>query len=259
MKAVILAGGLGTRLMEETVTCPKPMVEIGGQPILWHILSIYAHHGVRDFIICAGYKGYRIKEYFANLLLHRSDVTFDLGRREVSYLESSRTVPPWRVTVVDTGEGTNTGGRLKRIAHLLHPDEPFCMTYGDGLGDVDIAAAVDLHNRMGRLVTMTVARPPARFGSLRLDGPQVVDFREKDPADSGYINGGFFVIDPGALTVIDGDDTAWEREPLERLTARRELTAYVHDGFWQPMDTLREKKLLEELWTSGRAPWKVWA
>lgn len=256
MKAVILAGGRGTRIAEETHLRPKPMVEIGGQPILWHIMKTYAHHGISDFIICLGYKGYVIKEYFYNFFLHSSDVTIDMSRNEVTYHESRS--EPWRVTLVDTGDKTLTGGRIRRIRAYLEDDEPFCMTYGDGLADLDVTAEIAFHRRHGRLATMTVARPPARFGSSMIDGDQVVAFEEKPQSSGGLINAGFFVLSPKVIELIDGDHIAWEAEPLERLVAGNQLAAWQHDGFWQPMDTLREKELLEGLWNSGEAPWKVW-
>ncbi len=255
MKAVILAGGLGSRLSEETATKPKPMAEIGGKPILWHIMKIYSAHGIHEFIVCCGYKGYVIKEYFANYFLHMSDVTFDLvgNRMEVhqNYAE------PWRVTLVDTGAATMTGGRLKRVAPYLAGEESFCMTYGDGLADVDVAALVRFHRGQGTLATVTAVRPPGRFGALVVEGTRVRDFAEK-PSGDGWINGGFFVLSPKALDLVEGDETVWEREPMERLARAGELSTFPHDGFWQPMDTLREKNQLEDLWASGAAPWKVW-
>jgi glucose-1-phosphate cytidylyltransferase len=261
MKAVILAGGYGTRISEETHLRPKPMVEIGGRPILWHILKIYGHHGITDFVICCGYKGYVIKEYFANYFLHSSDVTFDLstGSMEVHRREAE----PWRVTLVDTGEGTATGGRLRRVASHLDGDS-FCLTYGDGVGDVDIAASVAFHRSHGRLATVTAVQPPGRYGSLRLqDGAQkdsVLGFEEKPDGDGrgNWINAGFFVLKPAVLDLIDGDDTTWEFEPLRQLAARGELRAWRHHGFWRAMDTLRDRTQLEELWTGGQAPWKLW-
>ena len=258
MKAVILAGGRGSRLLEETAVRPKPMVEIGGRPILWHIMRIYAHHGIEDFIVCAGYKGYLIKEYFANLALHRSDVRFDLGRNSIEYLGQNEPLN-WRVTVVDTGENTMTGGRLRRVAPYLDATEPFCMTYGDGLSDVDVAAAIAFHKRQGSLATMTIVRPPARFGSVQLNADRITAFREKLPASEGFINGGFFVLSKPVIDLIAGDDTVWEQEPLEKLAAGGQLAAYRHDGFWQPMDTMRDRLLLEELWAGAAPPWKVWA
>jgi glucose-1-phosphate cytidylyltransferase len=257
MKAVILAGGRGTRLAEETQVRPKPMVEIGGRPILWHIMQLYAQHGVREFIVCAGYKGYMIKEYFANLMLHHSDVLFDFRSKRVEYL-STHPNESWSVAVIDTGEASQTGGRLKRVGSFLDPQEPFCMTYGDGLADVDIGAAIAFHRAQGKLATMTVVRPPARFGTVDLDGDRVLAFREKHPAREGFVNGGFFVLSPAVLDWIDGDDTAWEAAPLERLAAAGELNCFRHGGFWQAMDTLRDRMLLEALWDSGKAPWKLW-
>ncbi len=256
MKAVILAGGLGTRLSEETGLRPKPMIEIGGKPILWHIMKIYAAHGVNDFIICLGYKGYIIKEYFANYFLHSSDVVFDLTQNRMEILQNS--AEPWRVALVDTGENTMTGGRLKRVAGHLG-SEDFCMTYGDGVADIDITALIAQHRAEGRLATVTAVQPPGRFGSLELGrGVDVAGFREKPPGDGGWINGGFFVLSPKVIGYLAGDHTNWEKEPMEMLSSERQLAAYKHDGFWRPMDTLRDKTLLEELWASGAAPWKVW-
>lgn len=256
MKAVILAGGRGTRIAEESHLRPKPMVEVGGQPVLWHIMKIYAQHGINDFVICLGYKGYVIKEFFANYFLHSSDVIVDLARNELTYANS--TAEPWRVVLADTGLATMTGGRLKRVRHYLDEDEPFLLTYGDGLADVDVTAQVAQHRAEGLLATMTVVRPPARFGAALVEDSRVTRFQEKPQAEGGYINGGFFVLEPGVIDLIDGDDTSWEREPLDRLLARQQVGAWRHDGFWQPMDTLREKELLEELWASGRAPWRTW-
>jgi glucose-1-phosphate cytidylyltransferase len=255
MKAVILAGGLGTRISEETHLKPKPMVTIGGQPILWHVLKIYSAHGINDFVICAGYKGYLIKEYFANYALHTSDVTFDLreNRMEIHQRRSE----PWRVTIVDTGESTQTGGRLRRVARYLE-DETFCLTYGDGVGNVDIASLVEFHRSQGRTATLTGVKPPGRFGALEINGTAVERFQEKPEGDGGWINGGFFVLEPSVLPLLQDDGTVWEREPLENLAASRQLSVYKHTGFWQPMDTLRDKQLLESLWASGNAPWKVW-
>lgn len=255
MKAVILAGGMGTRISEETHLRPKPMIEIGGRPILWHIMKIYSAHGVNDFVICCGYKGYLIKEYFFNYSLHLSDVTFDLGRNEIEV--HRRDAEPWRVTLVDTGTETMTGGRLKRVAPYLDED-PFCFTYGDGVADVDITASIAFHRAHGKLATVTAVQPPGRFGALRLDGSRVLGFMEKPLGDGGLINGGFFVLSPRCIERIAGDDTSWEAEPLSGLAADGELVAFRHTGFWQPMDTAREKAQLEELWESGRAPWKVW-
>jgi glucose-1-phosphate cytidylyltransferase len=257
MKVVLLAGGLGSRLSEETQLKPKPMVEIGSQPILWHIMMMYWTHGFRDFIICLGYRGYVIKEYFANYVLHRSDVTIDLASRAIEYAKSAE-LPPWRVTLVDTGPETQTGGRLKRIAHLLPDDEPFCMTYGDGVADVDIGALVKFHYSHGLDATLTAVLPPGRFGATVLDGHRVTRFAEKPAGDGGYINGGFFVLKKRVLDRIAGDDTRWEGTPLEGLANDGQLAAYTHDGFWQPMDTLRDKHQLESLWSRGRAPWKTW-
>jgi glucose-1-phosphate cytidylyltransferase len=260
MKAVILAGGRGTRLMEETHLRPKPMVEIGGRPILWHIMKIYAAHGITDFIVCLGYQGYVIKEYFAHFLLHSSDVTIDLSEGRIDYLAdgADRRAEPWRVTLVDTGLATETGGRVRRLRHLLSGETAFCMTYGDGLGDVDVRRLVAFHGGHGKLATMTVVHPPGRFGVVTLDGNHAVDFAEKPNVEQGFINGGFFVLSPKVLDHIDGDRTVWEREPLERLVHAGELAVYRHEGFWQPMDTLREKEQLEAAWNSGNAPWKVW-
>lgn len=255
MKAVILAGGLGTRLAEETDQRPKPMVEIGGNPIIWHIMKIYAAHGINDFVVCCGYKGYVIKEYFANYFLHTSDVTFDLASNRMEVLQ--RKAENWRVTLVDTGELTQTGGRLKRVAPYLG-DADFCMTYGDGVGNIDITALLAFHQAHGRHATMTATQPPGRFGAIELHGTAVSRFLEKPHGDGGWINGGFFVLSPKVIELIDGDDTPWERTPLERLAAAGQLEAFFHKGFWQPMDTLRDKKHLESLWAEGTAPWKVW-
>lgn len=256
MKAVILAGGLGTRISEETHLKPKPMIDIGGKPILWHILKMYSTHGVNDFVICCGYKGYVIKEYFANYFLHMSDVTFDMtsNRMEVHHHKAE----PWKVTLVDTGEDTLTGGRLKRVADFIHNEEFFCFTYGDGVSDVDIGAAIRFHQHHGKLATVTAVQPPGRFGALERSGNQVTGFVEKPRGDGGMINGGFFVLSPKCLEFIDGDQTSWEGEPLNQLAKMNEMMAYEHHGFWQPMDTLRDKNLLEDLWDSGRAPWKSW-
>lgn len=255
MKAVILAGGLGTRISEETASRPKPMVEIGSRPILWHIMKIYAAHGINDFIICLGYRGYMIKEYFANYFLHTSDVTFDLGKNRVEVHQSG--TEPWRVTLVDTGEHSMTGGRLKRVQKYLDDDE-FCFTYGDGIGDINITELVAFHRAQGTLATLTATQPQARYGALQLDGPRVVRFEEKPATEGGRISGGFFVLSPKVLGYIEGDATPWESEPLERLAREGQLAAFMHGGFWQPMDTLRDKNQLEALWTSGRAPWKTW-
>ena len=255
MKAVILAGGLGTRLSEETERIPKPMVEIGGKPIIWHIMKMYSHYGVQDFIICLGYKGYLIKEYFHNYFLHNCDVTFDVRTRGVEIHQNQ--TEPWRVTLVDTGLESLTGGRLKRIARYLE-NGPFCMTYGDGLSDVNIRTLIDTHKQQGRIATVTAVSPPGRFGVLDIRHNAVHQIREKPEQTDTFINGGFFVLEPAALSYIAGDHVLWEAEPMERLTAENQLTAYQHCGFWQCMDTLREKRLLEDLWNSGNAPWKVW-
>jgi glucose-1-phosphate cytidylyltransferase len=255
MKAVILAGGLGTRISEESNVRPKPMIEIGGKPILWHIMKIYSSHGVNDFIICCGYKGYVIKEYFANYFLHMSDVTFDMQNNKMEVLQNS--AEPWRVTLVDTGEETMTGGRLKRVREHLG-DSPFCFTYGDGVGDVDISGLLDFHRHHGKLATLTATQPPGRFGAINIESGRVASFQEKPQGDGSWINGGFFVLDPRVIDYIEGDHTTWEREPMERLAADGQMHAWNHSGFWQPMDTLRDKKHLEELWESGAAPWKVW-
>ena len=257
MKAVILAGGLGTRLSEETAIRPKPMVEIGGMPILWHILKTYSAHGVDDFIICCGYKGYVIKEYFANYFLHMSDVTFDMQANSM-HVHQKR-AEPWKVTLVDTGDTSATGGRIRRIADHVRDEEAFCLTYGDGIGDIDITASIEFHRGHGKSATVTATFPPGRFGALDIDGSQVRSFQEKPRGDGAMINGGFFVLSPRVLDYIDGDDTLWEQEPLQRLAAGGELMAWQHPGFWQPMDTLRDKTYLEDLWASGKAPWKTWA
>ena len=256
MKAVILAGGLGTRISEETHLKPKPMIEIGGKPILWHILKLYGHHGINDFVICCGYKGYVIKEYFANYFLHTSDVTFDMSDNSMSV--HSQKAEPWKVTLVDTGESTLTGGRLARVRDYLDSDEPFCFTYGDGVGDVNIGELVAHHAREGRKATLTAVQPPGRFGSLAFERGRVMRFEEKPQGDGSWINGGFFVLDPSVIDLIDGDRCTWEQEPLKTLAETGQLTAYHHEGFWQPMDTLRDKKMLEDLWQRGQAPWKVW-
>jgi glucose-1-phosphate cytidylyltransferase len=256
MKAVILAGGLGTRLAEETHLKPKPMIEIGGKPILWHIMKLYSAHGVNDFVICCGYRGYLIKEYFANYFLHMSDVTFDMTSNSMEVHEQN--AEPWRVTLVDTGEDTMTGGRLKRVAGFLKSETEFCFTYGDGLADVDIAASIAFHKKHGKLATVTAVRPPGRYGALSMVGRAVSGFTEKPLGDGGMINGGFFVLSPNVLSLIDDDNAPWESRPLESLAQQGELIAFEHTGFWQPMDTLREKNLLEELWASGTAPWKKW-
>ncbi len=257
MKAVILAGGLGTRISEETHLRPKPMIEIGGKPILWHVMKIYSSHGINDFIICCGYKGYIIKEYFANYFLHMSDVTFDMKDNTLKVHEKN--AEPWRVTLIDTGENTQTGGRLKRIKPYIEDQESFCFTYGDGLSDVNIGELVDFHKSHGKLATVTAVQPPGRYGALNIsDKSLVTSFSEKPRGDGGSINGGFFVISPKAIDYIEGDSTPWEQKPLEKLANESQLHAYFHDGFWQPMDTLREKNMLEELWQQGSAPWKTW-
>lgn len=257
MKAVILAGGLGTRISEELHLKPKPMIEIGGKPILWHIMKIYSSHGVNDFVICCGYKGYIIKEYFANYFLHMSDVTFDMARNHMEVHQQY--VEPWRVTLVDTGDHSMTGGRLKRVAGHLRNEEAFCFTYGDGVADIDISAQIAFHRAHGKLATVTAVQPPGRYGALDLDGPSVGGFIEKPQGDGGWINGGYFVLSPRVLDLIDGDDTSWETEPLRKLASAGEFQAFQHHGFWQPMDTLRDKTVLEDLWGSGKAPWQVWA
>jgi glucose-1-phosphate cytidylyltransferase len=256
MKAVILAGGLGTRISEETHLRPKPMIEIGGKPVLWHIMKTYSFHGINEFIICCGYKGYVIKEYFANYFLHMSDVTFDMSANKMEVHQAS--VEPWRVTLVDTGEQTLTGGRLKRVAQYLD-GEDFCFTYGDGVADIDIAALVAFHKRQGCLATVTSVQPPGRYGALETEGPLVKAFAEKPGGDGGRINGGYFVLSSRVMDYIAGDETSWERGPLEALARDNQLAAYQHSGFWLPMDTLRDKNHLEELWRSGTAPWKVWS
>lgn len=256
MKAVILAGGRGTRLSEETGLRPKPMVEIGGRPILWHIMKIYAAHGVRDFIICLGYRGWQIKEYFLNYALHASDIVVNLASRQVEVLRPAE--DSWRISLIDTGENTQTGGRLRRVGHLLAGEDAFCMTYGDGVANVDISTLIDFHRRHGRAATVTAVSPPGRFGSLARDGSRVSAFVEKPNGDGGSINGGFFVLSPQVLTRISGDDTVWEEEPLRGLARDGELHAYEHHGFWQPMDTLRDRDRLERLWAEGGAPWRNW-
>lgn len=256
MKLVILAGGFGTRLSEETHLKPKPMVEIGGRPILWHIMKLYASFGVSDFIVCCGYKGYVIKEYFANYFLHTSDVTFDLADNRMEI--HRRTAEPWRVTLVDTGEDTLTGGRLKRVSRYVAGEEAFCFTYGDGLSDIDIGAEIAFHREHGRAATLAAVTPPGRYGAIETKAGAVSRFVEKPPGDGGAINGGFFVLSPRCLDLIDGDESSFESDVLERLVASNELMAFPHDGFWQAMDTLRDKTQLEQLWSSGRAPWKRW-
>ena len=256
MKVVILAGGLGTRISEETYLKPKPMIEIGGYPILWHIMKIYSFHGLNEFVICCGYKGYLIKEYFANYFLHMSDVTFDMSNNSMEVHQGK--AEPWKVTLVDTGEETMTGGRLKRVAPFIKDEKVFCMTYGDGVSDVNISELVAFHNSHGLKATVTATLPPGRFGALDIQGHQVAGFKEKPKGDGGMINGGFFVLSPAVIDLIKDDGTLWEREPLEALANQGQLTAFQHAGFWQPMDTLRDKTHLEELWASGDAPWKVW-
>ena len=255
MKAVILAGGLGTRISEETTTRPKPMVELGGRPVLWHIMKTYSTYGINDFVVCCGYKGYVIKEFFANYALHASDVTFDM--RDRSMLVHSSAAEPWSVTLVDTGENTMTGGRLLRVQKYLD-EEPFCFTYGDGLSNVNVRAVIDHHLHSGALATMTTVQPPGRFGAVRLEEQKIVAFDEKPQGDGAWINGGYFVLSPGVFRYLVDDATVWEREPLERLAEDGKLSAFVHRGFWQPMDTMRDKQQLEELWSGGVAPWKVW-
>lgn len=255
MKAVILAGGLGTRISEESHLRPKPMIEIGGKPILWHIMKIYSSHGIQDFVICLGYKGYVIKEYFANYFLHMSDVTFDMSKNVMEVHQ--RYVEPWRVTLVNTGEDTLTGGRLRRVREHLG-DEPFCFTYGDGVADVDIRALIEFHKAHGKPATVTAIQPPGRYGALGLHGDHVDTFQEKPAGDGSWINGGYFVLNPSVIDYIDGDLSSWEGEPLMQLAAEDKLMAYRHRGFWQAMDTLRDKNQLNDLWTSGSAPWKVW-
>ncbi len=256
MKAVILAGGLGTRISEETHLKPKPMIEIGGKPILWHIMKIYSYHGINDFVICCGYKGYVIKEYFANYFLHMSDVTFDMANNRMEVHQQK--AEPWKVTLVDTGDETMTGGRLKRVAQYLKNEEAFCFTYGDGVSDVNINELIAFHKTQKCKATLTAALPPGRFGALDFDGHKVHSFKEKPKGDGAMINGGFFVLSPDVIDLIKNDATIWEREPLETLASQGQLAAFQHSGFWQPMDTLRDKVHLEELWASGQAPWKVW-
>lgn len=255
MKAIILAGGLGTRISEESHLRPKPMIEIGGKPILWHIMKMYSHYGINDFVICLGYKGYIIKEYFSNYFLHMSDVTFSMRENKMEIHQ--KFVEPWNVTLVDTGESTMTGGRLKRVAPYID-DETFCLTYGDGVSDVDISALIAHHKAAGKLATVTAIQPPGRFGSLQMDGSLVQHFQEKPAGDGVWINGGFFVLESSVLNHIEGDDTVWEQQPLQHLASSGELTAYKHNGFWQAMDTLRDKNHLEDVWASGHAPWKLW-
>ena len=256
MKAVILAGGLGTRLSEETSTRPKPMVEIGGKPILWHIMKMYSSHGINDFVICCGYKGYVIKEYFANYFLHMSDVTFNM--RDNSMEVHNKRAEPWNVTLVDTGDQSMTGGRLRRVAEYVKDEEAFCFTYGDGVGDIDIADSIRFHKEHGKAATLTATYPPGRFGALDIQNKQIMNFKEKPKGDGALINGGFFVLKPQVLDYLNDDSIIWEKEPLMRLAEDGQLMAYEHQGFWQPMDTLRDKNLLEELWEGGKAPWKTW-
>ena len=256
MKAVILAGGYGSRLSEETATRPKPMVEIGGMPILWHIMKLYSHHGINDFVICCGYKGYLIKEYFANYFLHMSDVTFDMQENRM-HVHQHR-AEPWKVTLVDTGTDSMTGGRLLRVADYVKNDDVFCLTYGDGIGDIDITASLAFHRRHGKKATVTATLPPGRFGALDIEGERVRSFQEKPRGDGALINGGFFLLSPTVLGYLQDDLTIWEQQPVQQLAAEGELMAYAHPGFWQPMDTLRDKTYLDELWASGNAPWKVW-
>jgi len=257
MKAVILAGGLGTRISEETASRPKPMVDVGGKPILWHIMKLYSAHGVNDFVICCGYKGYIIKEYFANYFLHMSDVTFNMASNNDMQIHQQN-AEPWKITLIDTGEDTLTGGRLKRVSQYLN-NEDFCFTYGDGVGDIDIAKLIAFHKSHGKQATVTAVQPPSRFGALDMEGTSVKNFTEKPLGDGMYINGGFFVLSPKVIDLIEDDSTIWERKPLETLAKSGQLQAFMHNGFWQPMDTLRDKQHLDELWAGGKAPWKVWA
>jgi glucose-1-phosphate cytidylyltransferase len=256
MKAVILAGGLGTRISEETHLKPKPMIEIGGKPILWHIMKIYSAHGVNEFVICCGYKGYVIKEYFANYFLHMSDVTFDMSNNCMEVHQKN--AEPWKVTLVDTGDNTLTGGRLRQVRKYVEDEEAFCFTYGDGVSDIDITSTITFHKAEGKLATVTAVQPPGKYGALEITGHEVNGFSEKPRGEGGLINGGFFVLSPKVIDLIEGDQTIWEEEPLQKLAAMGEMTAYVHNGFWQPMDTLREKNMLESLWLKGKAPWKIW-
>ena len=256
MKAVILAGGLGTRISEETHTKPKPMIEVGGKPILWHIMKMYSAHGVNDFIICCGYKGYLIKEYFANYFLHMSDVTFDMLDNKMTVHHQK--AESWKVTLVDTGETTMTGGRLRRVREYIKDEDSFCFTYGDGVSDVDIRATIKFHQESGKLATVTAVQPPGRYGALEIIDNEVTGFIEKPRGDGGLINGGFFVLSPKCINLIEDDSVSWESEPLQYLANNNEMAAFKHHGFWQPMDTLREKNLLEELWESGKAPWRIW-
>lgn len=256
MKAVILAGGLGTRISEETLLKPKPMIEIGGMPILWHIMKIYSAHGINDFVVCCGYKGYVIKEYFANYFLHMSDVTFDMAKNQMQVHQYK--AEPWRITLVDTGDDTLTGGRLKRVADYVREEEAFCFTYGDGVSDIDITAQLAFHRAHGRMATVTAVQPPGRYGALNMDGNIVRGFVEKPKGDGGWINGGFFMLSPKCLDYIEGDMSSWEGKPLTEIARDGELMAFEHHGFWQPMDTLRDKNQLEELWQTNKAPWKIW-
>lgn len=256
MKAVILAGGLGTRISEETHLKPKPMIEIGGKPILWHIMKLYSVHGIHDFVICCGYRGYVIKEYFANYFLHMSDVTFDMEHNRMEVHQ--RNAEPWRVTLVDTGDETLTGGRLKRVAEYLEGERAFCLTYGDGVANIDISAEIEFHRQHGKLATIVAVRPPGRYGALQMQDTRVTGFTEKPRGDGGLINGGFFVLSPKCIELIAGDQSSWESGPLTRLSEQGQLMAFEHNGFWQPMDTLRDKNHLEKLWQSGKAPWKIW-
>jgi len=253
---VVLAGGLGTRISEETHLKPKPMIEIGGKPLLWHIMKSYSAHGVNEFVICCGYRGYLIKEFFANYFVHMSDVTFDMANNKMEVHQ--RNAEPWKVTLVDTGERSMTGGRLRRVADYIRNDEAFCFTYGDGLSDVDIRGLIEFHRAHGKWATITAVQPPGRYGAIRRDGAKVTAFTEKPRGDGALINGGFFVLSPAVLDLIEGDASSWEAEPLTALAQRGQLMAFEHDGFWQAMDTLRDKNLLEDLWQSGRAPWKKW-
>jgi glucose-1-phosphate cytidylyltransferase len=257
MKVVILAGGLGTRISEETSIKPKPLIEVGGRPLLWHVMKIYSSFGLTDFVICLGHKGYMIKEFFANYFLHMSDVTINLANNEIKVHHNYS--DPWTVTLVDTGENTMTGGRIKRIKPYLVGGEDFCLTYGDGVGDVDIKKLLEFHRKQKTLATLTATRPPGRFGALRIDNNKALDFEEKPVGDRAWVNGGFFVCSPKVLDYIEGDQTTWEREPLNRLTSEGQLSTYLHEGFWQPVDTLRDKTTLQDLWDGGKAPWKMWA
>lgn len=256
MKAVILAGGLGTRISEETHLKPKPMIDIGGRPLLWHIMKIYSHHGINDFIICCGYKGYVIKEYFANYFLHMSNVTFDMHNNSMTVHKQN--AEPWRVTLVDTGDNTMTGGRIRRVQEYLRNEEFFALTYGDGLSDIDVSSEIQFHKKHGRMATLCAVTPPGRYGALTLNGDSVSGFTEKPQGDGAKINGGFFILSPDVIDYVGDDSTSWEAEPLERLASENQLMAFNHNGFWQPMDTLREKNYLEDLWNAKKAPWRVW-